>query len=101
MPRYISGTVLLEKINEHLGRVSRTGTHSRWFPFYSTLSKRSGIDASTRFSFLQARHLAILVGSFFHGMFFLIMGTRGGFPAIFMAQVTVAFARAILNGECI
>jgi hypothetical protein len=40
-----------------------------------------------------------MVGNFFHGMFFFIMGTRGGFPAIFVAQVTVAFARAILNGE--
>ncbi|KAJ3551039.1 hypothetical protein NMY22_g41 [Coprinellus aureogranulatus] len=95
---YITGTVILEKMNEQLGRASHSSTRSSWIPFYPSLSCRSESDMPTRYSSLQARHLAILVGAFFHGMFFVIMGTRGGFPAIFVAQMTVAFARAVLNG---
>ncbi|KAJ3551037.1 hypothetical protein NMY22_g38 [Coprinellus aureogranulatus] len=95
---FLTGTLILERIHKQLGRVSRTNVLSSWLPFYPSLSKRTGVDACTRFSSLQARHLAVIVSSFLHAMFFAIMGTRGGFPAIFVAHSTAAFARSILTG---
>lgn len=52
-----------------------------------------------RFSAVQARHVGLFVSSILHGMFFVVMGTRGGFPVLFFAYALAAFARAILTGE--
>jgi hypothetical protein len=95
---FLTGTFLLERILKQLGRISRTGTRTSLFPFYPSISKRTGVDAGVRFSPLQARLLAVIMSGFLHGMFFVIMGTRGGFPAIFVAHSTAAFARSILTG---
>ena len=74
-----------------LGRVHQSAQQSSWFPCIST----------SRFSALQARHLSIVLGSFLHGVFYLVMGTRGGFPSLFAAYTIAAFARSLMTGQFI
>jgi len=66
---------------------------SRVFPFRKSGAKHIGCSPS------QARLLALLLSSFLHGMFFVMMGTKGRFWVLFGAYILAAFARAILTGE--
>ncbi|KAJ2928860.1 hypothetical protein H1R20_g8167, partial [Candolleomyces eurysporus] len=96
---FLTGTLLLERILQALGKIDRSSTRSSWFPLMSPFFSRPSHTRYTSFSSLQARHLGVIISSFLHGMFFMIMGTRGGFPAIFMAYAVAAFARSILTGS--
>ena len=49
----------------------------------------------------QARHSALLVASVLHTLYFIMMGSQGGFPVMFVAYALAAFARAILSGKII
>ncbi|KAF8898373.1 major facilitator superfamily domain-containing protein [Infundibulicybe gibba] len=82
------GTLVVESVMNHLGRIP---LHHKG-PFASNGSSAYGYSAS------RARHLTLILGSVLHACFFIIMGSRGGFPALFMAYVVAAFARAFLTG---
>jgi len=85
-----------------LGRFDMAKSQWCWIPqtrLGSTiLFKKSGAT-NTGFSPSQARLQALLLSSFLHGMFFVMMGTKGGFWVLFWAYALAAFARAILSGE--
>jgi len=49
----------------------------------------------------QARHSALFVASVVHALYFIMMGSQGGFPVMFVAYALAAFARAILSGKII
>ncbi|TFK41367.1 major facilitator superfamily domain-containing protein [Crucibulum laeve] len=92
---FIVGTLLVESIMKMLGRVCLTHLQRSLVP---ALFRGSGkTHEGTSFSALQARHVGLLISSVLHGVFFVIMGTRGGFAVLFLAYVVAAFARSILT----
>lgn len=93
----------MESIINQLGCFDLAKSQPSWIPQTCLPSKffsfRKGASKHTGFSPSQARLLALLLSSFLHGMFFVMMGTKGGFWVLFGAYVIAAFARAILTGE--
>lgn len=96
--RYFAGTLLVESILRWLGH----------FNFDIELSKsvdNSSLVASDKntrnigHSASRARHLTLLMGSVLHAIFFAMMGSKSGFPVMFVAYAVAAFARAVLNGK--
>lgn len=87
-----------------LSRTRANQKRSAWYPYFSlpALTKspnKTSEPDNAQTSFAQSQHLALIVGSLLHAMFFVLMGTRSGYPTLFVAYVTAAFARAILIGE--
>ena len=101
--RFKSGTLLVESLINQLGCFNLAKSQWSWIPHTRLLSKifsfRKGGAIKTGFSPSQARLLALLMSSLLHGMFFVMMGTKGEFWVLFGAYVLAAFARAILTGE--
>ena len=56
-------------------------------------------DLDTHPSSSQGRHLVLLIASIAHAMYFVMMGSRSGFPVMFLAYIVSAFSRALLTGE--
>ncbi|KAJ7932617.1 major facilitator superfamily domain-containing protein [Mycena leptocephala] len=52
------------------------------------------------YSASQARYLALILASFGPPINYIMMGSKQGFPTMFMAYVVVAFARAVSTGIC-
>jgi hypothetical protein len=52
------------------------------------------------YSASQARYLALILASFGPPINYIMMGSKQGFPTMFMAYVVVAFARAVSTGTC-
>lgn len=99
--RFMVGTCLVESIVNQLGCFDLTSNHSSWIPrlSFSCLSIRKPGNNKIGYSPSQARHVALLVSSILHGMFFVMMGSRGGFWVVFGAYAVAAFARSILTGK--
>ncbi|PPQ90444.1 hypothetical protein CVT25_014962 [Psilocybe cyanescens] len=97
---FMVGTCLVESIVNQLGCFDLTSNHSSWIPrlSFSCLSIRKPGNNKIGYSPSQARHVALLVSSILHGMFFVMMGSRGGFWVVFGAYAVAAFARSILTG---
>ena len=96
------GTLLVESIINQLGRFSPTSGHWSWFPKISFLPQFLSAKQPQKvigYSPSQARLLAVLLSSCLHGMFFIMMGSKGGFWLSFCAYMVVAFARSILTGK--
>lgn len=101
---FLSGTLLVESILKILSRASVSQKCSAWYPYLPALrfkksSGRKSDNDGVRNSFVQSQHLALLVASLMHASFFVMMGTRSGYPLMFVAYVVSAFARAIITGE--
>lgn len=91
---FLTGTLLLEVVLKQLGQVEQSSTRSAWLPYIPLFQK-----SPARFSAVQARHLVGIVCTIMHFVFFTLMGTRGGFPAIFMAHVISTVGRSILTAS--
>ncbi|KAF8807212.1 MFS general substrate transporter [Phlegmacium glaucopus] len=96
---FLTGTLLVESIINQLGRFSPTNVHWSWFlrmsifpEFLSSKKPRKVIGYSPS----KARFLALLLSSCLHGMFFVMMGSHGGYWVSFCAYALAAFARSIL-----
>lgn len=96
---FIIGTVLVESIIAQLGRFDPQNPTPTWIPRLISRNKGSSVSVKTGFSRSQAHLLSILVSSVLHGMFFLMMGFKGGFPVLFCAYALAAFARSILTAS--
>lgn len=96
--RFLIGTLLLERIIRIFGQARRDRIQSAWYPNLASFIKCAE-KSPVRFSATQATHLVVSLGSVLHGLFFLIMGLRGGFPALFIAHMVAAFSRALMSGE--
>ena len=92
----------MESIINQLGRFSPTSGNWSWIPKISFLplflfakqpQKVIGYSPS------QARLLALLLSSCLHGIFFIMMGSKGEFWHSFCAYMLAAFARSILTGR--
>lgn len=93
----------MESLIHQLGRFDLAKSQWSWIPqtwlHFKIFSFKKGDANNTGFSPSQARLLALLLSSFLHGMFFVMMGTRGSFWVLFCAYALAAFARSILTGE--
>ena len=92
----------MESIINQLGRFSPTSGHWSWFPkisFFPQFLFSKQPQKVTGYSPSQARLLAVLLSSCLHGMFFIMMGSKGGFWLTFCAYMLAAFARAFLTGK--
>lgn len=92
--RFFLGTFLVESIITVLSRFRLR----RLKNFFKKNSRNEDLD--THSSSSRGRHLVLLIASIAHAMYFVMMGSRSGFPVMFLAYVVSAFARALLAGEC-
>ena len=104
--RFLAGTLLVESIINQLGLFSPTSGHWSWFPkisffsqFFSAKQPQPQPQKVIGHSLSQARLLAVLLSSVLHGMFFIMMGSKGGFWLTFSAYILSSFARSILTGK--
>lgn len=99
--RFLTGTLLVESIIKQLGGFSPTDGHWSWFPATSFLSVFTSAKNPRKiigYSPSQSRLLVLLVSSCLHGMFFVMMGSEGGYWVSFCAYALAAFARSLLTG---
>lgn len=100
---FFSGTLLVESLISQLGRFDLAKSRWRWIPCtwlpFRIFPFKKGNTKHTGFSPSQARLLALVLSSCLHGMFFVMMGTKGGFWVLFFAYALAAFARAILTAS--
>ena len=84
-----------------LGRLdlSCSGNYPLTFPFLSLFTKDSGGRNKMGHSESQARYLLLILASLTHASYFIMMGSRSGFPVMFLAYVLSAFSRALLTGR--
>lgn len=78
-----------------LGRFRVQRNQSTFLSFIPIFHKRDG-DLGKSDS--QARYLVLVLASLIHATYFVLMGSRSGFPVMFLAYVLSAFSRALLTG---
>ncbi|KDQ54735.1 hypothetical protein JAAARDRAFT_692970, partial [Jaapia argillacea MUCL 33604] len=101
------GTLVVESVVHFLGRFYTSAERASCIPAVPMVSrllslksvKTESRDGVVGYSPSQARLLSLFIFSLVHASFFIIMGLSKGFPGLFMAYVTAAFARAFLTGE--
>jgi len=85
-----------------LGRFYLSSTEWSFLTALPVISRLFPIKTSheaTGYSSSQARYLALVAASVLHTFHFIMMGSKGGFPAMFLAYAVAAFARAYLTGN--
>ena len=100
--RFLAGTLLVESIINQLGCFSLKNGHWSWFPsisFFPQLPSANKPRKVIGYSPSQARLLSLLLSSCLHAMFFIMMGSKGGYWVLFCAYALAAFARSILTGK--
>ncbi|KAF9451790.1 MFS general substrate transporter [Macrolepiota fuliginosa MF-IS2] len=94
---FFIGTFLVEIILKWLGRFSLESSKKSIIPhtliIFNKKAPAVGHSAS------HARHLALVIAGVMHAFYFIMMGSRGGFPVMFVAYAMAAFARALLTGK--
>ena len=93
--RFFLGTFLVESIITILARFQLRRLKKIFF-------KKNNLSEDglyTHSSGSQGRHLVLLIASIAHAMYFVMMGSRSGFPIMFLAYVVSALARALLAGQ--
>ncbi|KDR84782.1 hypothetical protein GALMADRAFT_217844 [Galerina marginata CBS 339.88] len=97
---FFAGTFIVEAIMKNLGRsrINRDQGSSFFFPFFK-FRRNGAFDDDVAYSDSQARYLVLLLASVVHSAYFIMMGSRSGFPVMFMAYVLSAFSRALLTGK--
>ncbi|KAI0735416.1 MFS general substrate transporter [Earliella scabrosa] len=102
---YALGTISIEFITRFLGRgrfsASRTPTvfSLPWSPARSPKSHLREEDSSIiGFSTSRCRFFTLVLASILHSTFFMIMGSRSGFPSMLVAYAVSAFSRSFILG---
>ena len=95
--RFFLGTFLVESIITILARFQLLRFKKIFFKKNNCIEDDLRLD--THSSSSQGRHLVLLIASIAHAMYFVMMGSRSGFPVMFLAYVVSAFARALLAGQ--
>ncbi|KAF5355966.1 hypothetical protein D9756_004248 [Leucocoprinus leucothites] len=92
---FFIGTFLLEIILRWLGRFSLEPSKKSIVPHTLAIFKKN--RPASGHSATQARHSTLLIASVLHAFYFIMMGSRGGFPVMFVAYAMAAFSRALLT----
>ncbi|KAF8971544.1 hypothetical protein BDZ97DRAFT_1753335 [Flammula alnicola] len=80
---FFAGTFLVESIMKYLGTFR--------------VHRNEAFDDDFGHSTTQARFLVLVMASIMHSTYFIMMGSRSGFPVMFLAYVMSAFSRALLT----
>ena len=107
---YLLGTIVVEHVTRLLGR-TRLETHRppstspfpAWFSRTSRPESRHDTNEKTRiigFSRSRSRFYTLLCATSLHAVFFVIMGSKSGYPSMMIAYVISSFARSFITGEC-
>ncbi|KAJ8702917.1 hypothetical protein PTI98_001589 [Pleurotus ostreatus] len=95
---FAAATVLVEWISKVLSN-ARTSSRSRSFfpanPWFSRTNLKGDIGTSPT----QGRYFAIVYFSVLHASFFVLMGSRGGYPVLLLAYAFAAYARGIITAQ--
>lgn len=94
---FFAGTFLVEFLMNALGSLKVHRNKNSHFAF-PTFRRRLILEEEVGHSKTQARHLVLVIASIVHAMYFVMMGSRSGFPVMFLAYVFSAFSRALLTG---
>lgn len=96
--RFFLGTFLVESIITVLARFQLRRLK---IIFKKNNRNEDDLDSDTHWhsSSSQGKHLVLLIASIAYAMYFVMMGSRSGFPVMFLAYVLSAFARALLAGQ--
>lgn len=93
--RFFIGTFLVETILKYFGRYQLEDSTKSFLPrsFLHFAASRRNIGHSAS----QGRHRVLILASIIHALYFILMGSRAGFPVMFVAYALAAFSRAILT----
>jgi hypothetical protein len=107
--RFFACTFIVERVVKFLGTFYLNSTQPSFLPAcplvsrFSVRSRRHGGTPSdiggTGYSPSQARLATLLLGSLIHSTYFIILGSKSGFPSVLVAYVIAAFARSLLTCE--
>ncbi|KAJ8487811.1 hypothetical protein ONZ45_g14197 [Pleurotus djamor] len=86
-------TIFVENICRFLSRFDPSAPHRSAFP--AIWNRRRTIAHSKT----QGTRLAIAYFSVLHATFFVLMGTKGGYPILLLAYACAAFARGIVTAQ--
>ncbi|KAF8350240.1 MFS general substrate transporter [Amanita rubescens] len=98
---FASGSFIVERLLNFLGKIDYEQSRMWPLPTSSTLLKYTVKEKSkdgTLHSAARARFSVLIIGCVLHTSFFVIMASRSGFPAMFVAYGIAAFARAMWTG---
>ncbi|KAK7058591.1 hypothetical protein VNI00_002227 [Paramarasmius palmivorus] len=93
---FFIGTFIVEPVMRRLG-LYHIGKRSMLPAWLSLYRPADGPQTSVGFSASQARFNTLISASIVHSSFFILMGVRLGFSAMFIAYATAALARAFLT----
>lgn len=98
------GTVSIEFITSFLGRgVLSASRVPSVISFPSWPRRKAGTqeDETTIVGFSQSRcrYLTLVIASVCHATFFVIMGSKSGFPSMLVAYAVSAFSRSFILGR--
>ncbi|GLB36387.1 hypothetical protein LshimejAT787_0306750 [Lyophyllum shimeji] len=98
---FFSGTLVVEPLMNFLGRCSSERPNNSLIPHVPWVSKCcTGKKVhGSRHSASQARHLVVVISSVLHACHFVMIGSKGGYAATFMAYAVAAFSRALLTAS--
>ncbi|KAK2462068.1 hypothetical protein APHAL10511_006531 [Amanita phalloides] len=95
---FATGSFVVERLLNFLGRFNYMHLRGWLLPTPPHLRRCMGKQVPNEDivnSVSHARFLALMMGCVLHTSFFLIMASRRGFPAMFIAYAAAAFARAL------
>lgn len=70
-----------------------------FFAFFPVFGRKTVFGEDFGHSDSQARFLVLVIASIIHSTYFILMGSRNGFPVMFLAYILSAFSRALLTGK--
>ncbi|KAF8203265.1 MFS general substrate transporter [Pholiota molesta] len=91
-----ASTFLVESIMGYLGTFRVHRNERSFFSFMPAFRRKSIFDDDLGYSVVQARFLTLVICSILHSTYFIMMGSRSGFPIMFLAYVMSAFSRTLL-----
>jgi hypothetical protein len=94
-----ASTFLVESIMGYLGTFRVHRNERSFFSFMPAFRRKSIFDDDLGYSVVQARFLTLVICSILHSTYFIMMGSRSGFPIMFLAYVMSAFSRTLLAGS--
>jgi len=96
---FFVGTVIMERVATFLGLAYLDRPKARWRAYFPAFSVPfSHKTPSPRFhSKCRAQFATLLLFSIVHSSYFIMMGSRSGFPVSFMAYFAGSFSRSFLT----
>lgn len=95
---FAAATVLVEWTSKVLSNACTSSRNRSFFPAIPWFS-RTNLKGDIGTSPTQGRYFAIAYFSVLHASFFVLMGSRGGYPVLLLAYAFAAYARGIITAQ--